>query len=420
MGNNMKYLIRGPFFLESNGYAAALKDHLYIFDKVFNEEIYLENFKSLDEEEKIILELEHQIYQRCISNKEDNFDVTINYLAPNVAKPKKNSYNIIFFYWESNLLPGHNQNLFPQPEHNNWIHLLENYNEIWTACNYSRDAILRSGVNKHIEVIPWPILNYYINNQYTFCDSIWYRINGDKRSFNNIKNNHKMIFLTIGEFQPRKNLQQLVQNFVLEFINQDDVALVIKTTDKGISNLDDVDNYQLLSDYINNYIHELNIGNESIPPIYFTIEFLSDMQMKTLYRESTFYISLSHSEGMGGGIIQAMANKLPPISAHYSAMTDYLNESNSMKVDHYEDFIHSMTSVHYDSGQQWSYIKDLDIQKVLSKLKSLNQNKDEYNKLKEHAYNSIINYCGEDRVFEIMHEVLGRMISRVKKARVFI
>jgi glycosyltransferase involved in cell wall biosynthesis len=75
----------------------------------------------------------------------------MTYLTPNAPAAA-------FPFWEFPDLP--NVNLENNPR-NNWVHIAERLQLLLTACRFTRDAFVRSGVRTPIEIVPVPINDNY-------------------------------------------------------------------------------------------------------------------------------------------------------------------------------------------------------------------------------------------------------------------
>jgi len=125
-------------------------------------------------------------------------------------------------------------------------------------------------------------------------------------------------FLTIAQWGPRKNLQNLIRWFVEENIDQE-VGLIIKTSLKNNSVVD------------REYAEKL--VKSSIPDlpdrkckVYFLHGDMAEEEMHSLYNHPKIkaLVSLTHGEGFGLPLFEAAYSGLPIISSGWSGQADFL------------------------------------------------------------------------------------------------
>jgi glycosyltransferase involved in cell wall biosynthesis len=68
--------------------------------------------------------------------------------------------------------------------------------------------------------------------------------------------------------------------------------------------------------------------------VVFLLDYLSDAQMAALYALADFYLSAPHCEGYNLPLLEAMAIGTVPVSNRHTAMIDYIDDSNSVIVEH--------------------------------------------------------------------------------------
>jgi len=158
-------------------------------------------------------------------------------------------------------------------------------------------------LDKKISVIGFPAKTYTSQNSTNFLDGVTTKFN----------------FLSVLQACPRKNLNSLVQWFVEEFHDNEDVGLVLKAN--KVCNTH-IDRRQLMS--------ELKIllkdYQEKKCKIYLFHGGLEEEELHSLYTDEKIkcYVTTTHGEGFGLPIFEAAYSGLPVVAPAWSGQTDYL------------------------------------------------------------------------------------------------
>lgn len=120
----------------------------------------------------------------------------------------------------------------------------------------------------------------------------------------------------------RKNPEGVVKAFKETIGGFDNAKLIIKTS--GFKEYGD----EVIK--LEKYVKDLNIEEKVI----FINEYLSRNESLSLINASNCYISLHRGEGLGLGMLEAMALSKPVIATNYSGNTEYTKADNSLLVDY--------------------------------------------------------------------------------------
>jgi len=131
------------------------------------------------------------------------------------------------------------------------------------------------------------------------------------------------IYLTIGGIEPRKNSIRLLQAFKQVLAKFPNARLVIAG---GASVFD----YQLYRDQFFTLANTLELGDALI-----LLGVLSDEDVPALYRSADVFVFPSVKEGWGLVVLEAIASRLPVITANESPFTEFLNDRQALLVDPY-------------------------------------------------------------------------------------
>ncbi len=198
-----------------------------------------------------------------------------------------------------------------------WIEDLDRMDQIWVFSEFNRKYWSASWMKKgkdadKIQVIPFGI----------DCDVFSPDVKPAE-----ITNKKGFTFLTVGDFTERKNFEGLIEAFVTEFTNEDDVCLIIKAHSDGF-----VRRYQ--DEVMAKFKEIVKRFNDKNPPrILFFGDKIAARDMPPFYRAGDCFVLASRGEGLGIPIIESMASGLPVIVTGWGAQTDYITEENGFLIE---------------------------------------------------------------------------------------
>jgi len=125
-------------------------------------------------------------------------------------------------------------------------------------------------------------------------------------------------FLSVAQWSPRKNIEQLISAFIQEFTNEE-VGLVLKL---GLKTGSNIDRYYTLE--------RLNAFMSAIPSalrckIYLLHGSMTEAEMSSLYKDNKIsaYVTSSHGEGFGLPAFEAATSGLPVIASNWGGVKEY-------------------------------------------------------------------------------------------------
>lgn len=186
------------------------------------------------------------------------------------------------------------------PEH--WTKECNQMDEIWVPTNWDREKFRKLGVTVPI---------------YVFAQGI------DKDYFHpdiapmNFETPETFKFVCNACWDPRKNLPNLIRAFKMEFKEQENVCLVIKTMNNGL--VEDigaeVKKIRYEKDSAHVYIKEAGLKKEEVG---------------CLYTASDCLVLATHGEGWGLPLFEALACGIPVITTDYGAPKETLRDENGV------------------------------------------------------------------------------------------
>jgi len=141
-----------------------------------------------------------------------------------------------------------------------------------------------------------------------------------------VTNKKGFTFLSVGDFTERKNFEGLIEAFVTEFTDQDDVCLIIKAHYQGFARRWQDDVHQKFRAVVDRF------NTKNPPRILFFGDKISVEDMPQFYALGDCFALASRGEGLGMPMIEAMASGLPVIATEWGAQADYMTPENSMAV----------------------------------------------------------------------------------------
>lgn len=306
--------------------------------------------------------------------------IKIMYCLPPRYKPDPKKINVGYTMWETNK--------YPRP----WAqHINNSCNIFFAGCNALVDSAIGGGIT--CPVIPMNA---------TLDTGDW-KAEGSKISIKEVPED-SIKFLFIGNFIPRKNLEQLLLGFAAAFEGVSDVTLIIKTW----AHNNNAQGKKHISDAIRHLLNKAT-GLSTKARVSVITDILDEEQVKSLIRSCDVYTSVSKGEGFDLPMMQAMSMEKLIVTTRFLAHGDYLNDDNSINVPYTLTPCVDAAAPLYDSYQLWScpdmgeYIKALQLSYTAIKSGT-------HKHLGKNARDTIINNYGVD----INTEYLAKTIRDIQ------
>tara|TARA_R110000765_G_scaffold357408_2_gene447478 strand:+ start:315 stop:1577 length:1263 start_codon:yes stop_codon:yes gene_type:complete len=196
-----------------------------------------------------------------------------------------------------------------------WIEKSNLMDKIIVTSNHSKDTLINTSyqiVNKETQAFagtasvktPVEVVGYPV--KLTEKKSVKLNLETD---FN---------FLMVSQWGPRKNTVNTIRWFIEKFKDNPDVGLVVKGFVKNNSTIDKISAKHILKN---------TVGADIKCKVYLLHGDMSDEEMIGLYSHPKIkcLISLSHGEGWGLPLYEAVYTGLPVVTTNWSGQSDFLN-----------------------------------------------------------------------------------------------
>ena len=272
-----------------------------------------------------------------------------------------------------------------------WPQRINTLDEAWVINNPSTPASLESGINIPIKVIPHASNVRKFDKKYNPLDA--------PELLNNF------VFYFIGDLTLRKNLPALLKAFHLEFGTNENVELLIKTSQYGLGPdqcaekvrdiCTQVKKNLKLYDSLENYKEELIVTDR-----------LSEEEVYRLHTSCDCFVMPSYGEAWCIPAFDALGFGKTPICTDVGGMADFLKNKGASLVPGVSEPVFGMTDTFDDiyTGQEdWTRI---DIRKLQSEMRRVY----ETYKSDEESY-AELQKAGVEAAKEFSYEKVGQIIK---------
>lgn len=252
--------------------------------------------KSLDPNEVSLLKsLSHRYL-------EENHLVFYNFI-PSYLKKDPHHLSIGLTMFECNRIP------------NDWVHACNQMDEIWVPSIFNYHTFIHSGVQPHkLRVMPLGV------NTDIYRPGLSHLTINGKRSFS-------FLIISSSGWDARKGYDVLLQAFVEEFREEEDVSLIIKIR---ASSQEEIRQQQ---EKVNQFVHQI-AGRKRDSIIFLsTTDDWGEERLAQLYNSVNCYVLPTRGEGWSMTVMEAMATGLPVITTNWSAHLDFINHTNGYLID---------------------------------------------------------------------------------------
>lgn len=217
--------------------------------------------------------------------------------------------------WETNRIPA------------SWIPVIQQFDGVCVPSRVNERAMRGSGITVPVFVVPHGV------------DTHSFRPDNEKLRMK--ETDGKFVFVSVFDYQHRKNPETLLNAFWEQFTENDDVALVIKTspgTRKGQGVPPEA--------AIQEYKRRVGFGSKTARLVVLS-RMLDPQTYRGLYTLGDAFVLPTRGEGVGLPFLEALASGVPVIATGWGGQMDFANDRNSFLVDYrLEEPFHSMNGKH--------------------------------------------------------------------------
>jgi len=318
--------------------------NIFLKDSSYNTSLIVKDVSDINNSK-------HKLIKDNLDKEIEQTDIYLShYLEPKFMLPKEGHW-VVMQNWDYGSIP------------KNWKEPISDFiDQLWVSSEYVKQSYIDAGIDSDkIKVIPSGVDSLTFNSHVKP-----YKLDTDK----------KVKFLFKGALNWEKGFDVLLKSYSEEFVNNEDVCLVI-AVDSEISN----ENTKLI-----NAIKQ----NPDSPEI-LIVNYPNDENLiAELYKACSFFVLPYRTESYCLDLLESMACGVPSIVTNLGSSLDYCTEENSIlipaTVTHELDKnIQSLETVFYP---YWANINILDLRLKLRE--AFNINSEKYKLLSKNASKSII------------------------------
>lgn len=229
--------------------------------------------------------------------------------------------------------------------------------EVWVPSEFNIESFVKGGVKRSkLRKVP-------------------YGIPEDSVKIEAVDNSGIFRILYISNLGPRTATSTLVEAFIQEFSNEEDVELYLKVNSSD---------QNAIKDFLKGIPEESRIVVDTRK--------LDELQLKSLIKSAGLYISLDRANGWGMPNMEAMKLGVPTATVNWSGSTEFSNRNNSYLIEPTgkSEFIlsrkhaNSFFRLYFD--QKWA---DIDIKDVRKVMRSAKEDKERNKEIVLAAYKTI-------------------------------
>lgn len=312
-------------FLNQSGYSQAARDIITSIDRTGKYDIRLRIFGEKPSR-SVINDVQYEYFMRMRKKPKTSDMLSIYHCIPTLQRrEKKTQKNVGFATFET----------FQPPD--KWIEVLNNNDAIIVPSKFDYKIFAHALIKKPLYYIP-----HSVNVDF-------YNLNIPKM------NDHKLFtFLFMGTWKKRKGYEQLIEAWLSEFSDKDNVQLVIKT-----------DRPSNAQKYVNMVLKQMGI-NKGFAPIIFENKVFDEESLPRFVKSADCLISPTLGEGFGYPGLQSMALGVPVIITDFSGCQDYANEDTATLLNPSGFILHKdMDGIPQFRNKKWAFVEVKEIRRAM-------------------------------------------------------
>ena len=222
--------------------------------------------------------------------------------------------------WETDRLPRH------------WPALLNQADHLMVPTEWNRKIFLENGVTVPISVVPHIVVDPTAGGQ--GAGSLAIDIDDETT-----------VFSVVGRWDRRKDHERTIEAYLRAFTGDDPVLLVVKVDSAKLSWFDSTPVFDIAR----------LVGRRSNPAdVHLAVDTWSAAQMAALHARTDCHVMLSHGEGWGLTLSEAVASGCPVITTGWGAPVEWMGTDVPALVDYELASVDVPGSESYTDDQRWA------------------------------------------------------------------
>lgn len=215
-------------------------------------------------------------------------------------------------------------------------------------------------------------------------------------------------FLSVAQWSPRKNIEQVISSFVQEFMLED-VGLILKL---ALKNGSEIDRHYTL-DRIKTFIGAAPTSMKC--KIYLLHGSMTQAEMFSLYKDKRVigYVTSSHGEGFGLPAFEAACSGLPLVAPNWGGLREFSSSGEQVLINEVDYTVSELEDWHVwsgvlEEGTKWCYPDTVSLREQMRSVYSNDVSAlNNADKLKKHLSKKFANKSIENKYNNIIDQVLN-------------
>jgi glycosyltransferase involved in cell wall biosynthesis len=219
-----------------------------------------------------------------------------------------------------------------------------------------------------------------------------------------LKTDGGFVFYTIGEMHRRKNLAALLKAYYLEFNQEDNVSLVVKTWKDGSSNQELDKHIRAFNEQIIKGLKIHGSQEDRFPSVVFLLDRLTEEGMMRLHASCDVFVQPSYGEAWSIPAFDAMAMGKTPIVTDCTGYQEYVDNDNGWLVTTHREPCFGMTETFadlYKGDEEWWSVDVPALRRAM---------REAYRDASLREEKAV---CGLERAYDFSHQAVGDGFKRV-------
>jgi glycosyltransferase involved in cell wall biosynthesis len=363
-----KKFIQYCAFLNGTGYSASSQNYLLALKDNYNIKLHIFGGKS---SRAAISDNTYGLFMKMKQKEKEEGGILIYHCIPTIQRRYKKredfSKTIGFATFETMDPP------------DRWIEILNKNDAVIAPSLFNYSSFAHSKLKTPVHYIP-----HCINMEVYNMDVV------PMRTFD------KFTFLFLGTWRNRKGYKVLLEAWLREFTDRDNVQLVIKT-----------DKTQEAIKYVKKIQEQLGI-TKGVAPILFEDKVFNEEELPRFIKSFDCFVLPTAGEGFCVPGLQCMALGVPVAITNFSGCLDYANKDTATLIEHDGFILHrDMDRIPQFRNKKWAFVS---VKKVRETMRYVVDNKKEVENKAKYAYNYVREKFNYNKIENYFREMLTTLM----------